>query len=337
MRANLKRRSRVLAAATAVALCFGCGIRLDNPTTVHDLRVLGMSFDPPDVMMNACTPQVFGLLLAGGADGGFVIPPQVQELLAVPASKQLTFKALIADPAGNGRSLRYELSTCANNGDRECNADGSRIVLWSAELPAGEITAKVMVGAQLMSNGDPLLTEVIKRDPYKGLGGIRVPVVLKVFGPDSGELIYAQKLMVYWCHFFPAMKQNVQPVLPGMTFEGTEWKEDEVREVTGHGPFRVAPLDYAALEESYVVPTLQFKPVTLQESWLITHHTTLGTMSPYQTGGGLSTQVEGSVESDWAPDSTQTSSTDVTFWFTVRDGRGGESWLSRKVRFNPTP
>ena len=180
-----------------------------------------MSFDPPDVMMNACTPQVFGLLLAGGADGGFVIPQPVQDA-ARRARLEAAHLQGARSPtrAGNGRPLRYELSTCANTGDRECNADGSRIVLWSDEQPAGEITTKVMVGAQLMSNGDPLLTEVINRDTYKGLGGIRVPVVLKVFAPDSGEHIYAQKLMVYWCHFFPAMKQNVQPVLPGRDLRG---------------------------------------------------------------------------------------------------------------------
>jgi hypothetical protein len=133
------------------------------------------------------------------------------------------------------------------------------------------------------------------------------------------------------------MKANTQPVLPGMTFEGTEWTADEVREVTGKGPWHITPMDYSALEESYVVPSLQFKPVTVEESWLVSHQSTNGTMSPYETGGGTTAAVEASLESDWDPDPTQTSSTDVTFWFVVRDGRGGESWLTRKARYNPVP
>ena len=162
-----------------------------------------------------------------------------------------------------------------------------------------------------------------------------MPVVLELSASDTHEKIYAQKLMVYTCQFFPEMKQNLTPVLPGLKFDGDPWPEGDVKKVKGKQEFPMVPEDFTALEETYVVPSLELKPVNLTESWKVTWLTTSGTMSPYNTGG---TDLAGQTSrhnAKWRPDQTATEAQDVDFYFVVRDGRGGSSWLRRSVRWEP--
>ena len=316
----------------------GCVTGQDDPTNVHDLRVLGMRFEPPEVLMTGCDVQLLLGAAAGAADGGTImLPPQFQAILALHASRQLQFTTLIADPAGEGRSLDYRLLACANRGDRDCNNEGDFVQLKSGTTTAGELSLTVAPGIQFLDDGlaTPLLLEVINQDTFKGLGGIRVPVVLELSASDTHEKIYAQKLMVYTCQFFPQMKQNVTPVLPGVTFDGDPWPEGDVKKVKGMQQFPIAPEDFTALEEPYVVPSLALSPIDLIESWKVTWMTTSGTMSPYNTGG---TELNGNSErhkARWRPDQKATEPKDVDFFFVVRDGRGGSSWLKRSVRWEP--
>ncbi len=317
----------------ALAACVG---PQDDPSTVKDLRVLGMRFDPPEVMIRGCDPSLFGALLSGGGDGGVPqLDPQVLQRLALGAAVPLDFTTLIADPAGAGRELRYSVRVCANVSDRTCTNEGDWSELQAGSTRAGELTVRTVLGTHLFADGTPLLLEVINQDTYKGLGGIRVPVVVHLTALDTGEEIYAQKLMVFQCRFFPGMRQNVQPALPGVTLEGESWAEGEVRPLSGRGPFKVEPLDFAALQEPYVVPSLSFKPVSLEERWKLARYATLGTFGPWETGGfDLTGQTERH-NATWSPDPSVTEPRDVDFWFVVRDGRGGQSWLNRQARWTP--
>ena len=185
------------------------------------------------------------------------------------------------------------------------------------------------------SMADHLRFAVCYWHTFKGLGGVRVPVVLELSAPDTGEKIYAQKLMVYTCQFFPTMKQNVTPVLPGITYNGDPWPENEVMTVTGRTEIPVAPVDFSALQEDYVVPSLELKPVKLTEAWKLTSMTTSGTMSSYELGG---TDLAGTTEryaNKWKPDQKSLEPKDVDFWFVVRDGRGGNSWTKRTIHWSP--
>lgn len=325
-------------ALSLVLLATGCVTGQDDPTTIKDLRVLGMRFEPPEVLMIGCNVQLLLGAAAGASDGGTImLPPQFQALLAQYAGRQLDFTALIADPTGAGRSLDYRLLACANRGDRDCNNEGDFVELKKGTTTGGELSLQVAPGIQFLDDGlaTPLLLEVINQDTFKGLGGIRVPVVLELSASDTGEKIYAQKLMVYTCQFFPTMKQNVTPVLPGLTFNGEPWPENEVREVAGKSDVPLAPVDFSALEENYVVPSLELKPVNLTESWKITWMTTSGTMSPYNTGGTDLVGTTGRHNDKWKPEQNATEAKDVDFFFVVRDGRGGNSWTKRTVHWSP--
>ena len=331
-------RRALLALGLAVA-AGACLSPQDQPTNVHDLRVLGMKFEPPEVLMAGCNAQLLLASAAGAADGGTImLPPQFQLLLGLYASTKLEFTALIADPAGNGRALDYRLMGCANRGDRECDNEGDFVELAKGTTVGGELKLKdVQPGIQFLDDGlaTPLLLEVINQDTFKGLGGIRVPVSLELSASDTGEKIYAQKLMVYTCQFFPSMKQNVTPVLQGVLFDGDPWPEGEVKKVRGMQEFPLRPVDFTELEERYVVPSLQLKPVNLVESWKVTWLTTSGTMSPYNTGGTDLQGQTGRHNAKWRPDQSATEGKDVDFFFVVRDGRGGSSWLKRSLRWEP--
>jgi hypothetical protein len=325
----------LLVAAVALTACVE---QEDDPTTLKDLRVIGMRFEPPEVLMVGCNPQLLIGAAAAAADGGTItLPPQFQQLLAMYAGRPLEFTALISDENGGGRELDYRLLACANRGDRQCKNEGDFVVLETGKTRAGELKTRVSPGIQLLDDGmaTPLLLETIQQDTFRGLGGVRLPVVLDLSAPDTGERIFAQKLMVYSCQFFPTQRQNVTPVLPGIAWNGEAWPEDEVREHQGTNEVTLTPLDFSALEENYVVPSLQLTPVELVESWKITWMTTSGTMSAYNTGGTNLVGDTGRHRSRWRPDRSATSPRDVTFWFVVRDGRGGNSWTSRKVRWTP--
>lgn len=338
---------RALLFSCALALV-GCVTSQDNPTNVHDLRVLGMRLEPPEVLMPACNLELLLGAAGGSLDGGtFQLPPSVVFGLGISLATPVNFTALIADPDGGGREFDYRLLTCANRGDRQCNDEGDFLELAAGKTTGGELVLNNVspvfqlggpdAGIRTLPDGSdtPLFFEVINQDTFKGLGGIRVPIVLEVTAQDTGEKIYAQKLMVYTCKLFPEMKQNVTPILPGITFDGDPWLEGEVKKVRGKQEFPLEPVDFTALEEAYTVPSLELKPVDLVESWKVTWMTTMGTMSSYTTGGTDLTGMTERQRSRWRPDSTKTEEQDVDFYIVVRDGRGGNSWLKRTLRWQP--
>lgn len=324
----------------AMLVMLGCTPPLPDPTAVVDLRVLAASLETPEVLIAPCDPRLLVSLSGGDVNA---IDPAVAARLAMIGQRPLTYRALVVDPTGNGRELTYRLRACANTGDRECNNTDDFVELTSGKRPAGEwvfaldgsSSDKPFLGTSILPDGNLLLLEAISQDNSRGLGGIRIPVMLEVRAPETDEHIYAQKLMVVQCQFFPTMRENVTPVLPGLLINGEPWPEDLVPQLSGNAEVRIEPTDFAELEEPYTVPSLQLTPVSLVESWKIAWYTTFGAMASFETGG---TNFDGNTERQrnrWRPDATATGPREVSFFFVVRDGRGGQSWLTRRARWTP--
>jgi hypothetical protein len=316
-----------VAAILLLAACIG---PQDNASQVHDLRVLGASFEPPEILAPSCAGLIGALM--SGADGGSPDLFQAFFVFAFP----IEMKFLIEDPNGGGRPISWDLRGCVDVNDLTCTGDAGFVPIAQGATHPGELTLRHSLGLDFLDGGTPLLQAVIQNDIYKGLGGFRVPVVLHVKAGE--EEVYAQKLMVYWCKLFDEQKQNVTPKLRGMNINGVEWLEGETRTVLSSDlPVRFSPIDFSDLEEAYVVPSFTLKPIHLNESWKISWHTTLGQISPTQTGG-INALTGGAdkhrVEWDMLPDAGATE-TDVDFWFVVRDGRGGESWITRRAHYVP--
>ncbi|MCY1080843.1 hypothetical protein [Archangium lansingense] len=303
---------RHLSALLGLLLCAACVGPEDTPSNVKDLRVLAMRMDPPELIAETCSTD----------------PTVLADTLVRPV--RLT--ALIPDPAGEGRDLDYTLWACASQNDDTCSKD--RVELARGITKGGELVVDLFPGpgASRLPDGTFLAQRILEEDLYNGLGGLRMPLVLWVRG--GGEQIYAQKLMVYGCRFFPEMNANVQPELPDLLLQGEPWVEGVPRELSGPGPFEVQVPDLTGREEAYVVPSFELKPVNLQEAWEVAWHTTQGTFSPNQTGGA---DLGGGVARhrvEWTPP-RGAQAQEVRFWVVARDGRGGMSWLERTVKYTP--
>lgn len=302
-----------LSALLMLSLCAACVGSEDTASNVKDLRVLAVQTDPSELYADVCSTDVTALV------GALVKPVRLT--------------ALIADPAGDGRDLDYTLWACASQSDDTCKDD--HVELARGTTKAGELVLDLFPGPGVarLPDGSFLAQEVLQKDTYQGLGGLRMPLVLWVRG--GSEQIYAQKLMVYGCPFFPDMKPNVMPVLPsGLLLEGEAWDEGVPRALSGRGPFRVDLPDVSALEESYIVPSFELQPVHLQESWRFSFYATLGSFTPESTGGTDLGGQSGNNHASWKPPRDAQAQT-VTFWIVTRDGRGGISWVTRTVDYTP--
>jgi hypothetical protein len=341
----------VSARAGLVVLCVaGCVGAQDDPSQVHDMRVLGVQMSPPEIMITpppkASCFELFGGLAAslGGADGGTDAGNPLQQILPIigPYLFPVETTWLIEDPDGGGRDISWELRACARQDDLTCSGDAGFVILDAGTTKPGELRYVTGFGLDaLPAKGDQpdgggfLLLDVIANDIYKGLGGFRVPLVMHL--KAGSEEIFAQKLMVYSCQIFPDMKANVLPELPGMKLNGVDWPQDGGLTLhSADAPFRVTPYDFTALEESYGVPSFDLHEVHLQESWKVSYYTSVGHMGPNTLGGEDFTGGTDIQVSTWLPGHDGgIAEQDVDFWFVARDGRGGESWLSRRAHYVP--
>jgi hypothetical protein len=300
----------------------GCVGPEDNPSNVKDLRVLGIRVDPPELLADSCPAD-------------FSNPAALLPVLA-PLARPLRLTALLADPAGQGRELDYTLWACGSASDSTCTQD--RVELARGIATEGELVVSLNPSPLLaqLPDGTPLVQRVVERvqqsNPLQLFGGLRLPLVLWVRA--GSEQVYAQKLMVYGCRFFPEMRANEQPELPGLLLEGQPWEEGTPRELKGPGPFRMEPVDFTALQVPYIVPSYELTPVNLEERWLLSWHTTQGVISPTETGGAGFDGESGRHRAEWQPFPNSPAG-EVRFWVVVRDGRGGLTWVSRAVSYTP--
>jgi hypothetical protein len=307
----------------ALALC-ACAPDMDEPTLVHDLRVLGVSTDPPELLLPSCedSPEVLAAL-----------------------DTEMEYRALIVDPQGQGRELAYQLYACADAEDLACSDPADQVLLAEGHTRAGELSRAIRPGGRALPDGSALLKRVLENDDYAGLGGVRLPLVLRL---EAGEeRIHAQKLLVYSCPLVEGMRANRNPQLPGLLLQGAPWPETEgaqtsaLPELHGPGPFVVQAEDFRALEESYVMADVELEPVPATESWTLAWHASLGKFNLAQTGGTDFGGQESRNRVEWTPldgddDALVIPEPQVvTFWVVVRDGRGGQSWLSRQAHWSP--
>jgi len=300
-----------------VLVSAGCVSPVDQPSNVHDLRVLGVSVEVPELMAPACDPN----------------DPQFIATAVTP----LRYTALIADPNGAGRSISYDLSACANTTDTTCSTASETVQIAPSGTTAAtnlavELPLDIVPGAALTADGTPLLIKVQQDDPYKGLGGLRMPLMLHLVA--GSEEIYAEKLMVFNCKTYPDMQANQTPHLRGFHLQDVEWPPGAGVIQHGSGPFHVTADDISDLEEAYGVRAFDLSEVHLKESWTIAWYTTLGTFGPDSTGGTDFAGQQDPHSTQWTPSAGATEQ-DVTFWFVVRDGRGGLSWSTRQLHYIP--
>jgi hypothetical protein len=336
---------RLLLPLIAGSCAVGCLGPLDNDTVVHDLRILGISMDPPEVQYRT------------HGDGGLFGFCSVDLTGDIASVSTVSLKALVGDPAGGGRSLHYVFNGCAQTATGLC-PDGGGYFLAEGDGPAPELTASwplaQMALAELTQScqpdeecpATPLIT-AFATDPL-GLCrfGIYLQVELEVDAPD-GETVFGSKLMVFTpvpddyptdptvCPQGPAggPPPMTNPMLEAFTLDGVALPLDSAPDVSAGYSHILRPIEPSNGPQPYCVPTFTGGWAQLTETWIFSAMTDVGQFDRESVGGAgspLSDQTGPSTDLDFTwtfPDGGPGHQADL--YEVTRNGRGGTSWIVR--------
>ncbi len=344
-----------------LALLASCR-ELDRPSRVHDLRLLAVLADPPEVILDPTA-----------------MPPAIPSIAVTP---------LIADPDGGGRPVTFTVRACGNDplapsapgagtegagnypaggarstvGSALCPPDGA--VSWSPvpePQPAGSRAAVTLTAEQV--------AEAFARDLFPGHLGqphggfdLGLPISLEVTVRAGQETAVGIKRVVFWPGPLRAdQRPNTNPQIAGVrVFSARDPQSLDpagLIEPLPEDPPRVLSAD----QELWLEPTgVQAEPyvtavidrftdeVRLQdvpaETLRYAYYATAGWFDPPETGsdvpfGGVPS-ARTHIESRWQPPPTRELPQDgsalaVTIWIVVRDERGGSSWVERHLLVQP--
>ncbi len=364
-----RRSSWLLALACAVS----CG-KLDDVTTVKDLRVLAIQAQPAGFLVDTGAPGT-------GSD----------------ADWQATLTALVVDPTGLNQTVQVPaalgcpdyldaVTAATGTGTRVCSAapvnlpdptlqaalastplvppgglsvgatpDGSFTFLPVFQYGLG--TSQLALLFASPTTGDARVDTVLTNNRTFGLDAIASFTFVR--GDQTAEAI---KRVIYWPRLDPALypnqSPNQNPVLSGVTFfrsrdSATGQPQDP------YAPGETPELSLAGGDKLYVSPapaeaeTYTFYEKDLDHGGAIVTRTaqellrydffaTAGTFSPAERQSQLSpllTSPDGQVHLDSQydlPDARDLpAGGDVTLWIVVHDERGGVGWFSTMIRVLP--
>jgi hypothetical protein len=247
--------------------------------------------------------------------------------------------------------------------------------LCTGVMSAWPFGAGVAAGApvDIQLTPDQLLTAFkadVFLDQYGQIHGgfdLGMPLNLQLDVTNGVDTAIAVKRVLFWAAMLPGQKPNVAPTIPRIDqYRARDEKTwDPVGPVT---PFeegattRVAlgtklflrPELPPAVVESYVTtvisrdPPHQAMPVTVERERIrYAYYATAGSFDPARTVSELIPGVPGTVHLESAyspplsldevPPDPVTGQRLVTVWIVIRDDRGGESWVTRRIALDPPP
>jgi hypothetical protein len=345
----------------AVQLLVACSLSQDDPSTIHDLRILAISATPPELFYRV---------------HGVPLEHQCQpDLSGIQTSGEIGLQALVVDPLGRNLDWTWtfcpmDMSSSERNptATNRCPTDPAYLLAqgsgpastiatqWSlAQTAFAEIAAQQSCRPPQTCAPTPLLT-ALGQDPL-GLCrfGIWLQIGLEVDAP-GGEQIFASKLLVLTpvpddyptdpavcpqgpdggppAHTNPAwvgLSLNGIPLLDGGT--GSDGGDGGINQVLGIGYYDIRPLPPDGGAQDYCVPDFSGGWRRLTETWLFSLITTGGSFSREQVGGAGGAAGTGIGASQPGPSTDLTVKWTVpagggptTFYEVTRDGRGGTSW-----------
>ena len=347
---------RVAVWLLALAACVG---PLDNASTVHDLRILGVSADPPELdypvqdidaglFSIACPSNFFGTL---------------------ESTQTITLSALVGDPAGAGRTLHYVFTGCPQSGSEIC-PDGGGYVLAEGDSPAPVLTAtwsfggdggqlaRELAAAESCQPGQvcpptPLLDTFGASTLDTCRFGVWFQVGLEVDAPDDGGTIFGSTLMIFTpvpqdyptdptvCPQGPdgGPPQHTNPQLEAFDLDGEALPLDYTPSVSASYSHTLRPIEPSNGPQPYCLPQYTGGWASLTETWLYSAMTTVGQFSAEQLGGAAplgsnETGPSTDLNFTWTfPDGGVGLTADL--YEVTRDGRGGTSWLIRHAAVTP--
>ncbi len=315
------------------ALLAGC-TSFEDPDIVVDLRVLGMSADRPEqiVDVDLANPQM---------------PVQLLQQL-VPAE----VCALVADPAFD-RRIRYTLTLCSYGDYYRCSPDAAvTIATGTVDDPETAPTPPRICGT-VPTNANLLgvLLDTLDGDQLRGLGGVDYLVQLTMGGVDADPALdlYAAKDLRVAPRIPAARQANQNPHVdrieatidggpPTALGDGRCVDRAPTLTVKPHDQVRFTPIESADARESYVVPTLDGTGRMFTESLTYQWIASAGGFSSGSTGGPRDfTGNPPPLFSDWRAPSAEdiAGPTDISLWIIQRDERLGVTWYQSCIRVVP--
>jgi hypothetical protein len=321
----------------ALVVALGACGKFQDPDIVVDLRILAMSADLPDQVIDV-DPSM---------------PPQASEILA--QISPATVCVLMGDPA-NDRRLRWTMSMCEENSDSRCEDDAQRVIGSGLIEDPDTTTPEPKMCATVQPNGDlfSILALSLADDTFKGLDGIAYQVVLTVGGEldDPADDIYGTKELKVTPRIPANRTGNKNPTIdeldvrPGDADDTPTYPiaygrcvdQPNPLEVFPETKVRLTPVETPGARETYVVPTLSGGSATFTESLTYSWSAALGSFSSGDTGGTRDiTGDPPALFTDWkAPAASDLDGpTDVTLWIVQRDERLGVTWYETCIRVVP--
>jgi hypothetical protein len=348
----MTRRRRLLAVVLAAA-AGACVPPLDNQSYVHDVRVLAIAADPPEI-----TYAVQGAI---PTDSNPTCQPNVAEL-AGPGV--VNVRALVSDPAGAGRPLHYVFSACPQTSDQRC-PDAGAYVIAEGDAPAPEIDVAWDLAATLSSEiaaqqacqtssqacvETPVLTAFAQNPLGLCRYGVWLQIGLGITAPD-GEFDWGAKLLVFTpvpsdypsdpavCPQGPdgGPPPHENPRLEALWLDGQALPQDSIATVPGGVTHNLVPVPPQNGMVDYCVPKYSGGWQRITESWLYEMMTTVGSFDRQQAGelaGLIGNSNDGGATLYtfvWTPEYDGGFPPLATLYEVTRDGRGGTSWLIKDV------
>jgi hypothetical protein len=312
--------------AASIAALPACVGPLDDPTLVHDLRILSMRSVPPEYMIGPC-PQISSNPTQ--AEIVAAITQLAEEFAAAATNYQVS--ALVADPQGGGRVLQYQWTACVDpapgDADVICPQEPPFVALGGSGGTAGVVSTT-------FTPTTDLLTAAF--EDYQGLVlyGVRFMITLTVTTPDGSQQITGGKRVQLSCQLVPGQTAATNPTFTTISLDGTTWVSPGDPDVSGTTQHTVTPADPSSLEQHYVVPTYTGGSQALTEAWIYDYMATAGHYSSFELGGIDFSGQPVPIQNTWNALTTDPEE-DVTYYFLVRNGRGGETWTTRQAHLIP--
>ena len=319
----------------AIAVLASCG-SFEDPNVVIDLRVLAMTSDPPEQVVDVSQTTDPVTLL--------------QQI--VPT----TVCALVAD-RNFSRDLRYTLTLCAPKSNDRCNPDSPMHVLATGIAPDPDVFPRPSLCATINPDGNLLgvLLDYLNSDQLNGLGGIYYGVDLQIGGVDADPTldIFAEKALRVMPRIPSDILANHNPTMDGLiasdpnaemtnpvplVLNSCDDPNAQKLEVTPRQKLRITPVETPGVAESYVTPTINGGERMFTES--ITYQWVIGdgSLSKGDSGGGhdafgnpapLFTDYTAPYAADLdGPE-------DIPLWIVVRDERLGVAWYEACIHVTP--
>lgn len=319
---------RTLAGVLA-AWSAACG-DFESPDTVIDMRVLGMTIEPPEVVVDANLDEV--------------------SLADIP---DIRICALVADPA-DSRPLSYSMRACPPQSDLRCRESRAIADIVTAQIEdPEEAGAPVSMCGTLEPTGDLLLVvmESVSLDDLAGFGGVGVQIELRVDAPGATE--FASKEMRFSPRVPHERVPNTNPTLDGLVglreangqrnrdFEVPIGRCADIEPFTALAGEKISllPAEPDGVREDYVVPTFDGASRGFTENLTYSWFATEGSWRTLRTGGrrdlaGNEPRIDGGWTAPRKPDVVG-DGIDVPFWIVQRDERGGLAWYETCARVIP--